>query len=99
MLVLPAESLAHKYNTLSHTIWPVVFPLVNDVHHPTQSALFHLYLAVLRFVSDTLSVIVTALFLHVVLSLFALTTGSVVSKIMVSLYVDHRFPNASLNVT
>ena len=99
MLVLPAESLAHRYKMLFHTIWSIVLPLVNEVHNHTQSALFHLYLAVLRLVSDTLSVIVTALFLHVVLSLFALTTGSVVSKIMVSLYVDHRFPNASLNVT
>ena len=84
MLVLPAASLAHRYNTLSHTIWPVVLPSVNDVHHPTQSALFHLYLAELRFSSDTLKVIVTALFLHVVLLLFALTDGCVSSKIIES---------------
>ena len=82
MLVLPAVSLAHKYKMLFHTIWPIVLPLVNEVHHPTQSALFHLYFAVLRLVSDTLSVIVTALFLHVVLLLFALTDGWVVSLIV-----------------
>ena len=60
----------------------MVLPLVNEVHHPTQSALFHLYFAVLRYVSDTLKVIVTALFLHVVLLLFALTDGWVVSLIV-----------------
>ena len=60
----------------------MVLPLVNEVHHPIQSELIHLYFAVLRYVSDTLSVIVTALFLHVVLLLFALTDGWVVSLIV-----------------
>ena len=60
----------------------MVLPLVNEVHHPIQSELFHLYFAVLRLVSDTLSVIVTALFLHDEVLLFALTDGKVVSLIV-----------------
>jgi len=97
VLVLPAVSLAHKYKMLFHTIWPIVLPLVNEVHHTTQSALFHLYLAVLRYVSDTLKVIVTALFLHVVLLLFALTDGWVVSLIVL-IVLETLFPLPAASV-
>ena len=56
------------------------------VHHHTQSALFHLYFALLKFVSATLIVIVTAVFLQFTLLLSALNVGDTVSYIVVIVF-------------
>jgi len=72
-------------------------PLVKSVHHPTQSLLSHLYFAVPRLVSLTLKVIVAAAFLHVVLLLFALTLGTMLSYVvLIVLDTVFVFPCASL---
>lgn len=72
-------------------------PLVNPVHQPTQSLLSHLYFAVPRLVSLTLKVIVAAAFLQVVLLLFALTLGCILSYVvLIVLDIVFGLPGPSL---
>jgi hypothetical protein len=99
VFVFHARSVEHIYNILSHTICHVVAQFVNIVHHPKQSLLFHLYLDVHVFASVDVNVIVTALFLHVALLLFALTVGFTVSYIIDAFTCVLRFHGVSLYLT
>lgn len=91
-----ARSVAHRYNILSHSVLSVItVPLVYVVHALKQlAALTRLYFAVHAFVSVCVNVMEIFAFFHVVEELVALTTGFVVSKIIVPVIVlvvlDHQ---------
>ena len=74
-----AESVAHKYNTWDHSVLCVMTVELVKLVQAEQSGLFHLYLAVLKLVSETDNMIGISEFFHVVELLFAFNTGLVIS--------------------
>ena len=90
--VFHARSLAHKYNVTHHTAGVIVFPFINPVPLLKQcAALVQLYFAVHKFVSVCVNAIVGVVFLHVADALFALTTGFILSNIVLIVFVDAVF--------
>jgi len=79
-----AKSVAHKYNTLSHSVLSVItVPFVYTVPALVQStALIQLYFAVHVFVSVDVNVIEISAFFHVVELFVALIVGTIVSYVL-----------------
>jgi len=91
--VIPAKSLAHKYNVLDHSVLSVIHdPFVYATPALVQSAaLIQIYFAVHIFVSVCVNVIEISVFFHIAEPFLALITGTIVSYVLVIVF-DTLFP-------